>query len=153
MPESQPQLPCPNCGYNVIGQVLAGSRVCPECGCELPPVRPEPADTLALRWQAACPPKPPTALIMCTLAFSVLAPSAIVFAGAMLNVYLAGRNARLISFRLILIAAAAIGVISLLSLPIRLKRDLPLIMLLTPLIVLAIGLIALVLAWGLLGIT
>lgn len=152
MPERPIELPCPSCGYNVIAQVVARTQVCPECGCELPPVKPEPAETLPLRWQAACPPKQPTRMIVITLLFSMLAPMLIVASGLAVNVYLRAQKARLLSFRLIIIAAALVGVISLLTLPIRLKRDVPLVMLLTPLILLGMALFALLLTWGVLGV-
>lgn len=51
--ESPSNLPCPQCGYNVITQVLGRSYRCPECGIDLSPIEAEPRSTLPARWEAA----------------------------------------------------------------------------------------------------
>jgi len=34
MPHDRPHPLCPDCGYDLVGSVRGGGRVCPECGCD-----------------------------------------------------------------------------------------------------------------------
>jgi hypothetical protein len=114
---SEPELPCPRCGYNVVTQILGQCGRCPECGSALPSLAAEPRTSLAKRWMVLQPRPKRFGGVAFWLVLSAVAPITLESAMLILNGLLLDKGGPAIDGLLIVMLAIALGACCILLMP------------------------------------